>query len=69
MRNSIQYFTENGIPELEKIKLNFLENPAMFDKCVDKVCKVFLQTACCLICGWLEECNTFLENSLKRRLY
>ena len=69
MRNSIQYFTENGIPELEKIKLNFLENPAMFDKCVDKVCKVFLQTACCLICGWLEEYNTFLESSLKRRLY
>lgn len=69
MKNSIQYFTENGIPELEKIKLNFLENPAMFDKCVDEVWKVFLQTACYFICGWLEECNTFLENSLKRRLY
>ena len=69
MKNSIQYFTENGIPELEKIKLNFLENPAMFDKCVDEVLKVFLQTACCFICGWLEECNTLLENSLKRRLY
>ena len=69
MKNSIQYFTENGIPELEKIKLNFLENPAMFDRCVDKVWKVFLQTACYFICEWLEECNTFLENSLKRRLY
>lgn len=69
MKNSIQYFTENGIPELEKIKLYFLENPAMFDKCVDEVWKVFLQTACYLISGWLEECNILLENSLKRRLY
>ena len=69
MKNSIQYFTENGIPELEKIKLNFMENPAMFDKCVEEVWKVFLQTACCFICGLLEECNILLENSLKRRLY
>ncbi len=22
-----------------------------------------------MICGWLEECNTLLEDSLKRRLY
>ena len=46
MKNSIQYFTENGIPELEKIKMNFMENPAVFDKCVEEVWKVFLQTAC-----------------------
>ncbi len=31
MKNSIQYFTENGIPELEKIKRDFMENPAVFD--------------------------------------
>lgn len=68
MKNSIQYFTENGIPELEKIKLNFMESPAMFDKCVDEVWKVFLQTACHFICGWLEECNTLIEDSLKRCL-
>jgi len=60
MKNSIQYFTENGIPELEKIKMNFMENPAVFDKCVEEVWKVFLQTACCFICGWLEECNALL---------
>ncbi len=69
MKNSIQYFTENGIPELEKIKMNFMANPEMFDQCAEEVWKVFLQTACCLVCGWLEECNTFLESSLKRRLY
>jgi len=68
MKNSIQYFTENGIPELEKIKLNFMENPAAFDQCVNKAWKVFLKTACCFISGWLEECNMLLENSMKRRL-
>lgn len=26
MKNSIQYFTEKGIPELEKIKINFMES-------------------------------------------
>ncbi len=69
MKNSIQHFAENGIPELEKIKMNFMENPAMFDKWVEEVWKVFLQTACCFIQEWLEECNTFLEGSLKRRLH
>lgn len=49
--------------------MNFIENPAMFDKCVEEVWKVFLQPACSFICGWLKECNTLLENSLKRRLY
>ncbi len=41
MKNSIQYFTENGIPELEKIKMNFMANPEMFDQCVEEVWKVF----------------------------
>ena len=53
----------------EKIKMNFMENPAVFDKCVEDVWKVFLQTACCFICGWLEECNALLEDSLKRRMH
>ncbi len=69
MKNSIQYFTENGMPELEKIKLNFMENPAAFDQCVNKAWKVFLGMACHLVSEWLEECNTLLENSMKRRLH
>ena len=69
MKNSIQYFTENGIPELEKIKIKFMENPAAFDKCVEDTWKVFLQTAACFVREWLEECNTLLEGSMKRRLY
>ena len=67
MKNSIQYFTEKGIPELEKIKINFMETPAMFDKCIKEVLQVLLRFACCLICEWLEECNTLLECSAKRR--
>lgn len=47
MKNSIQYFTEKGIPELEKIKINFMETPAMFDKCVKEVLQVLLRFACC----------------------
>lgn len=65
MKNSIQYFTEKGIPELEKIKLNFMENPAMFDKCVKEVLQVLLRLACCLICEWLEECNTLWNPARK----
>ncbi len=42
MKNSKQYFTENGIPGLEKIKMNFMEDPALFDKCVEEVWKIFL---------------------------
>ena len=67
MKNSIQYFTENGIPELEKIKIDFMKTPAMFDQCVNEVWNVFLEMACYVISEWLEECNTLLENSLKRR--
>lgn len=69
MKNSIQYFTENGIPELEKIKINFMESPETFDQWVSMAGNVFLKTACYFIREWLEECNMLLENSVKRRLY
>ncbi len=39
----------------------------MFDKCVKEVLQVLLRFACCLICEWLEECNTLLECGAKRR--
>ena len=68
MKNSIQHFTENGIPKLEKIKRNFMEPPATFDQCVNETWDVFLEIACHFISEWLEECNTLLEISRKRRL-
>ena len=67
MKNSIQHFIEKGIPELEKIKINLMKNPAIFDKCVEEVLQVVLQIACCFVCEWLEECNNLLESSAKRR--
>lgn len=39
MNNSIQYFLENGIPGLEKIKKDFLANPACFDEYIEEVKK------------------------------
>ena len=67
MNNIIQYFSENGIEELEKIKLNFLKDPSHFEVCVMKVLGIFLKMACILISERLEECNTMLEASLKRQ--
>lgn len=67
MNNIIQYFSENGIEELEKIKLNFLKDPSHFEVCVMEVLGIFLKMACMLISEWLEECNTMLEASLKRQ--
>ena len=68
MKNSIQYFIEKGIPELEKIERNFMENPIQFDECVKEVESVFLKIACCFVSECLEECNRLLESSLKRRM-
>ena len=36
MNNSIQYFLENVIPGLEKIKKDFFTNPMCFDKYIEK---------------------------------
>lgn len=68
MKNSIQHFTEKGIPELQKIKVNFMASPSAFDQCVNEVGDVFLEMACYLISSWLEECNMLLEGSVKRSL-
>ena len=69
MNNSIQYFLENGIPGLEKIKKDFFTNPACFDEYIEEVKKIVLDLGCHIISGVLEECNTLLEESLKRRLH
>ena len=66
MNNSIQYFLENGIPELEKIKKDFLSNPGHFDEYVEKVRGSMLDFACHIISEVLEECNALLEGSRKK---
>lgn len=69
MDNSIQYFLENGIPELEKSEKDFLSNPGHFDGYIEKVKGIMLDFGCHIISEVLEECNTLLEESLKRRLH
>lgn len=67
MNNSIQYFIENGIPKLEKNKKDFFSNPACFDEYIEKVKDILLDLGCHMISEVLKECNTLLEESLKRR--
>lgn len=69
MNNSIQYFIKNVIPELEKIKKDFFNNPACFDEYIEMVKNIILDFACHIVSEVLEECNTLLEESLKRKLY
>ncbi len=69
MNNSIQYFLENGIPGLEKIKKDFFTDPVCFDEYIEKVKGIVLDFGCHIISEVLEECNTLLEESLKRRLH
>jgi len=63
MNNSIKYFLENGIPELEKNKKDFLSNPGHFDGYIEKVKGIMLDSGCHIIPGVLEECNALLEES------
>ncbi|WP_334090207.1 ISLre2 family transposase [Helicobacter typhlonius] len=69
MNNSIQYFLENGIPGLEKIKKDFFTNPMCFDEYIENVKNIVLDFGCHIISETLEECNTLLEESFKRRLH
>ncbi len=64
MNNSIQYFLENGIPGLEKVKKSFLNSPGCFDECIEKVKSIMLDFGSHIISEMLEECNIMLEESL-----
>ena len=69
MNNSIQYFLENGIPGLEKVKKDFYSNPMCFDEYIEEVKNIVLDFGCHIVSEVLEECNILLEESLKRRLH
>ena len=69
MNNSIQYFLENVIPGLEKIKKDFFTNPMCFDKYIENVKNIVLDFVCHIISEVLEECNILLEESMKRVIY
>ena len=67
MKNIIQYFLENGIPELERIRKDFIGNPSLFDECVEETKKTVLGIACHFLSSLLEEWNTLLEESVRGR--
>ncbi len=69
MNNSIQYFLENGIPGLEKVKKDFFTNPMCFDEYIEEVKNIVLDFGSHIISEALEECNTLLEESMKRVMY
>jgi len=68
MNNSIQYFLKNRIPELEKIKKDFLSNLGHFDGYIEKVKGIMLDFGCHIISEVLEECNILLEESIASRI-
>ncbi len=49
MNNSIQYFLENGIPKLEKIKKDFFTNLVCFDEYIEEVKNIVLDFGCHII--------------------
>lgn len=69
MRNSIQHFIKNGIPELEKIRINFFKDPSCINECIEKIIQIVLEQVCIFISFMLEEYNTLLEESMKRQMH
>lgn len=69
MYNSIQYFVEYGIPQLEENKKTFMENPSLLGECAVQVKQIMLELGCQILSEIVEECNTMLEDSVKRKLH
>lgn len=69
MYNSIQYFVKYGIPQLEENQKNFMENPSLLGECVVRVKQILLELGCQIVSEMVEECNTMLEDSVKRRIH
>ena len=67
MNNSIQQFAEIEIPKLEQIEKNFFQNPSCFPQCVFTLRRILTEIGCQFLSGMLEEYNTMLEGSVKRR--
>ena len=67
MNNSIQQFAEIEIPKLEQIEKNFFQNPFCFPQCVFTLRRILTEIGCQFLSGMLEEYNTMLEGSVKRR--
>lgn len=69
MYKSIQHFVENGIPQLEEIQKNFMENPSFLGEYAVQMKQIILELGCRILSEMVEECNTMLEDSVKRRIH
>ena len=69
MYNSIQHFVEYGIPQLEENQKAFMENPSLLGECAVQVKQIMLELGCQILSEIVEECNTMLEDSVKRKLH
>ena len=67
MYNSIQYFTEKVIPQIEKKREKFMENPAEFGSVVVELKELLNEFGCSILSEMLTDCNTALESSAERR--
>ena len=69
MYNSIQHFVKYGIPQLEETQKTFMENPSLLGECAVQVKQIMLELGCQILSEIVEECNTMLEDSVKRKLH
>lgn len=69
MYNSIQYFVKYGIPQLEENQKTFMENPSLLGECAVQVKQIMLELGCRILSEIVEECNTVLEDSVKRKIH
>ena len=69
MYNSIQHFVKYGIPQLEETQKTFMENPSLLGECAVQVKQIMLELGCQILSEMVEECNTMLEDSVKRKLH
>ena len=69
MYNSIQHFVKYGIPQLEETQKTFMENPSLLGECAVQVKQIMLELGCQILSEIVEECNTMLEDSVKRKIH
>ena len=69
MYYSIQDFIENGIADLEECEKNLMKDPLNWTDQIHFVQQILRRFGAAVISELLEECNTILENSIKRRAF
>lgn len=69
MYYSIQDFIENGIADLEECEKSLMKNPLNWTDQILGIQQILRKFGAAVISELLEECNTILENSIKRRAF